>query len=135
MGDLLRSQGIQVIVAEQCGVFSRILTDFGPSHKVIDKNGEELLPVMMDKMSAFTEPYRTRIDLLTGARHGFEEGDTVTLSEVIGMTSIADELTSVNGMNFIIKKIIDSNSFVIDCDSSLFTAYERNGVAKHVKMH
>ena len=36
-------------------------------------------------------------------------------------------------MNFIIKKVIDSNSFVIDCDGSKFTPYDRNGVAKHVK--
>ena len=90
MGDLLRSQGIQVIVAEQCGVFSRILTDLGPSHTVIDKDGEELPPVMIDKMTAHSEPDGTRIDLLTGARHNFEEGSTVTLSEVIGMQSLGE---------------------------------------------
>ena len=31
-----------MIVADQNGVFSRILTDFGESHTVVDKDGEEI---------------------------------------------------------------------------------------------
>ena len=51
-------------------------------------------------MSTFAETNGTRIDLLTGARHNFEDGHTVTLSEVIGMNSINADQNSINGMNF-----------------------------------
>ena len=39
-----------MIVTDQNGVFSRILTDFGPKHVVIDKNGEPLSEVMIQSI-------------------------------------------------------------------------------------
>ena len=39
-----------MIVADNSGVFSRILTDFGPSHVVIDKNGEDPGEVMLNSI-------------------------------------------------------------------------------------
>lgn len=40
---------------------------------------------------------------------------------------------SVNGSSFKVTNVINRNSFVIDCDSSMYTPYERNGLAKNVK--
>ena len=36
-----------MIVADQHGLFSRVLTDFGEKHVVIDANGEEMADVMI----------------------------------------------------------------------------------------
>ena len=36
-----------MIVADQHGLFSRVLTDFGEKHVVIDPNGEEMADVMI----------------------------------------------------------------------------------------
>ena len=91
---------------------------------------------MIQSISAKTEADPSAgalIELLTGATHNFEEGATVMLSEVVGMVRKADSLNSINGMTFKVTQVCSRNSFVIDCDTSQFTAYERNGVAKNVK--
>ena len=36
-----------MVVADQNGLFSRVLTDFGEKHVVIDSNGEEMADVMI----------------------------------------------------------------------------------------
>ena len=36
-----------MVVADQNGLFSRVLTDFGEKHVVIDPNGEEMADVMI----------------------------------------------------------------------------------------
>ena len=43
-----------MIVADQNGVFSRVLTDFGSKHTVIDKNGEDIEPVIIRSIEAVT---------------------------------------------------------------------------------
>ena len=75
------------------------------------------------------------MELLTGATHNFEEGDTVILNEVVGMNCVesGQEGSSVNGLQFKVIERANRNSFVIDCDCSLYTSYERNGLAKQVK--
>ena len=37
---------------------------------------------------------------------------------------------SVNGQTFKIVEVINRNEFIIDCDTTEFTDYEVNGVAK-----
>jgi hypothetical protein len=51
---IARKSGIQTIVADQNGVFSRVLTDFGTKHTVIDKNGEDIEPVIIRSIEAVT---------------------------------------------------------------------------------
>jgi len=74
----------------------------------------------------------TLVELLTGATHNLEEGNILIFKEVIGMQCCEEykELTSINEMSFKVTEVINRNSFVIDCDSSKFTPYQRNGVAK-----
>ena len=75
-------------MTDQNGVFTRIITDFGSNHLVIDKNGEESQEVMIHQMSAKDDQdysSGTLVELLTGATHNFEEGDIITFSEVVGM--------------------------------------------------
>ena len=42
-----RSNKISMIVADQNGLFTRVLTDFGEKHVVVDANGEEMADVMV----------------------------------------------------------------------------------------
>ena len=58
------------------------------------------------------------------------------LKEVIGMrkkkSNTGEE--SVNGDTFKVVEVINRNEFVVDCDTTQFTEYERNGMAKQVKV-
>lgn len=75
----------------------------------------------------------TLVELLTGATHNLEEGTTVTFKEVVGMASLDDPSKSINTMSFKVAAVPNRHSFVIDCDSSKFSPYQRNGIAKAVK--
>ena len=46
-----RKRGAKFIAADCCGVFSRVFNDFGDQFEVLDKNGEELQDVMIQKIS------------------------------------------------------------------------------------
>ena len=41
-----------MIVADQSGLFSRVVTDFGPSHIVVDKDGEPILEAMIETIES-----------------------------------------------------------------------------------
>ena len=70
-----------MIVADQNGIFSRILTDFGPKHAVIDKDGEEVGEVMIYSIEQLTgekdgtPTQSAKITLIENATHGFSEKD------------------------------------------------------------
>ena len=90
-----RQKGIQTIVTDQNGVFSRVVTDFGPKHVVIDKNGEDIAEVMIYAIEPIvvkkqvddqeTQVQALKIKILPDTNHDFEDRDQVILSEVIGM--------------------------------------------------
>ena len=87
-------------------------------------------------MRPFSETDSTKgtlVELLTGSKHNLEEGSSVSFSEVIGMKNKLDASKSVNDAVFKVTNIVNISSFVIDCDSSLYSEYERNGVAKQIK--
>lgn len=97
-----------MIVADQNGVFSRILTDFGEKHTVVDKNGEDVEPVMIRSIEPVTatvkvegqpdkEVQRAKINLPQDKTHQFEDGDKVTLSEIIGMEQATTEAPAPKG--------------------------------------
>ena len=47
-----------MVIADQNGLFSRVLTDFGGKHVVVDSNGEEMADVMVygvERMTIKTE--------------------------------------------------------------------------------
>jgi hypothetical protein len=65
----------------------------------VDKDGEEIEQVMISKIEEVLEQdeAQAKITLLENAVHGFQESDTVTLSEVIGMEGLAGSEAGVNG--------------------------------------
>ena len=115
--------GIAVIVASTAGLFGQIFCDFGNEFTCIDTTGEQPLSVMVAFVSNDQEAV---VSCLDETRHGFEEGDYVTFSEVQGMT----ELNNCQPMKI---KVLGPYSFSIG-DTTGFSAYERGGYAKQVKM-
>ena len=68
-----------MIVADQNGLFSRIVTDFGANHSVNDKNGEEAGEVMIYAIEPIANG-KAKIHLPADKTHNLEEGDQVELS-------------------------------------------------------
>ncbi|KAL1479141.1 hypothetical protein MTO96_034839 [Rhipicephalus appendiculatus] len=76
---------IPLIVADTKGLAGQIFCDFGEKFRVLDDNGEPPRSVMISSISQ-----QGVVTTLHKARHGFEDGDYVTFSEVRGMTEIND---------------------------------------------
>jgi ubiquitin-activating enzyme E1 len=71
-----------------------VFNDFGNKFVVSDVNGEEPISAMIASITQ--EPEGGLVATLDEVRHGFEDGDTITFSEVEGMTEL-------NGTNHKIK--------------------------------
>lgn len=87
------------------------------------------------------------VTLIKGAQHGLQEGDTIELAEVKGMLKLESNEeqidtssnatksdVSVNGNQFKVLKVITTSTFVIDCDTRLFSKYARDGLVKQIKI-
>lgn len=115
-------KGIRFISADVRGLFTWAFCDFGESFEVFDKNGEECKEVLI---SLITQGNPGVVTTLNDARHGLEDGDTVTFKEVNGMDEI-------NGKQFRIK-VLSPTSFSIG-DTSAFGSYKREGIVVEVKV-
>lgn len=112
---------INMIVADVRGLYAQIFTDFGPKFTVVDTNGESPITAMIASITSDTEAVVTTLD---EARHGLEDGDVVTFTEVHGMTEI-------NGREFPVK-VLGPYTFSIG-DTTSLTQYERGGTVTQVK--
>ncbi|XP_022919652.2 ubiquitin-like modifier-activating enzyme 1 isoform X1 [Onthophagus taurus] len=123
IGEMTHSLGIALVIASTRGLFAQVFCDFGPSFTVLDVNGESPVSAMIADVSRDKESVVTCID---DTRHGMEDGDYVTFSEVIGMTEL-------NNCEPIKIKVLGPYTFSIG-DTSSYTKYERGGIATQVKM-
>jgi len=85
ISDFCHENGIAFILAETRGVFARIFCDFGPNFVVTDTNGENPVSVMI---AGVTKEEKGVVTCLDETRHGLEDGDYVTFSEIQGMTEL-----------------------------------------------
>ena len=76
---ITRKYNIALIIAQTRGLFGQIFCDFGEEFKVYDVNGANPLSAMVASISKDSEGVVTCLD---EARHGFEDGDYVTFTEV-----------------------------------------------------
>lgn len=74
-----RKHNVAVIIALTRGLFGQIFCDFGPEFTVYDINGANPLSAMIAGISKDTDGVVTCLDEV---RHGFEDGDYVTFTEV-----------------------------------------------------
>ncbi|XP_049268865.1 ubiquitin-like modifier-activating enzyme 1 [Rhipicephalus sanguineus] len=86
MAAYTHENNIPLIVADTKGVAGQVFCDFGEKFRVLDPNGEPPRSVMIKSISQKQGVVAT----VHKARHGFEDGDYVTFSEVRGMTEIND---------------------------------------------
>ena len=115
------SPPVAMLVADVRGLYAQVFTDFGPKFTVVDNNGEQPITAMI---ASITKEANAVVTTLDEARHGLEDGDVVTFSEVHGMTEI-------NAREFPVK-VLGPYTFSIG-DTTAFGDYERGGVVTQVK--
>ena len=76
---ITRKHNIALIIALTRGLFGQIFCDFGPEFTVFDVNGAEPLSAMI---AGITKDKDGVVTCLDEVRHGFEDGDYVTFTEV-----------------------------------------------------
>lgn len=123
IGDFAHSNGIALIIADTKGLFGQVFCDFGENFTVQDVKGEQPLSAMIASIS---KDVNSVVTCLEETRHGFEDGDHVTFSEVQGMVEL-------NGCEPRKVQVLGPYTFGIG-DTSNIGDYIRGGVATQVNM-
>ncbi|KAK1134014.1 E1 ubiquitin-activating protein [Melipona bicolor] len=123
ISEITHANDIALIIADTRGLFSQVFCDFGEKFTVVDINGEPPVSAMVASISQDAEGVVTCLD---DTRHGMEDGDYVTFSEVQGMTEL-------NGCDPIKIKVLGPYTFSIG-DTSKYYEYIRGGIVTQVKM-
>ncbi|KAG1656714.1 Ubiquitin-like modifier-activating enzyme 1 [Nymphon striatum] len=123
ISEISRSNGSCLIVCDTRGLFGQIFCDFGNSFQVVDSTGENSISAMVASVSKDKDGVVTCLD---EARHGLEDGDYVTFSEVKGMEEL-------NGCEPIKIKFLGPYTFSIG-DTTNYKDYIRGGIVTQVKM-
>lgn len=79
IAQITRKHNVALIIAVSRGLFGQIFCDFGPDFVVNDVNGTSPLSAMVASISKDKDGVVTCLDEV---RHGFEDGDFVTFTEV-----------------------------------------------------
>ncbi|KAJ6627557.1 hypothetical protein B0H10DRAFT_1995251 [Mycena sp. CBHHK59/15] len=115
--------GVFFIAAETRGLFGSVFNDFGPKFTCVDPTGEQSLTGMIVSVDQDKDGLVTCLD---ETRHGLEDGDFVTFTEVQGMT----ELNGCEPRKVAVK---GPYTFTIG-DTSSLGMYKRGGIFTQVKM-
>jgi len=84
---ITHAKNVCFISARTPGLFSQIFCDLGESFTVADVNGENPISTMCASISKEADGVVTCLD---ETRHGLEDGDHVSFTEVVGMTELND---------------------------------------------
>ncbi|KAI0375552.1 ubiquitin activating enzyme [Pilatotrama ljubarskyi] len=123
INDWTHANGVHFISADTRGLFGTAFNDFGPKFTCVDPTGEQPLTGMIVSVDRDKEGVVTCLD---ETRHGLQDGDFVTFSEVQGMT----ELNGCEPRKVTVK---GPYTFAIG-DTSNFGEYKSGGVFTQVKM-
>ncbi|KIM83749.1 hypothetical protein PILCRDRAFT_412109 [Piloderma croceum F 1598] len=123
INDWTHENGIPFIAAETRGLFGSVFNDFGPRFTCVDPTGEQPLSGMIVSVDKDQEGLVTCLD---ETRHGLEDGDFVTFTEVQGM----EELNGCKPRKVTVK---GPYTFTIG-DTSGLSDYIRGGIFNQVKM-
>lgn len=97
IADYCHENGIFVVIADTFGLFGFVFTDFGKQFTVVDTTGEDPVSGIISDIDA-----DGLVTALDETRHGLEDGDYVTFSEVEGMEGLngaSPREVTVKGMN------------------------------------
>ncbi|KAL9579253.1 MAG: hypothetical protein Q9203_006775 [Teloschistes exilis] len=121
ISDFAHANGIFIVIADIYGLFGSIFTDFGKQFAIADPTGENPVGGIVADIDA-----EGLVSALDETRHGLEDGDFVTFSEIQGMTALNDSEP---------RKITVKGPYTFSIgDVSGFGAYERGGLYTQVKM-
>ncbi|THH32904.1 hypothetical protein EUX98_g1245 [Antrodiella citrinella] len=123
INDWTHENDIHFIAAETRGLFGSVFNDFGPKFTCVDPTGEQPLTGMIVSVDKDADGLVTCLD---ETRHGLEDGDFVTFTEVQGMT----ELNACEPRKVSVK---GPYTFSIG-DTSNLSDYVRGGIFTQVKM-
>ena len=123
VAEVTRTNGIALIIADTRGLYAQIFNDFGEKFIVYDTNGEQPISTMISSVTHDSDGVVAAQD---ETRHGFEDGDHVTFSEVEGMTEL-------NGCTPKKIEVMGPYTFKIG-DTTQYRQYTRGGIATQVKM-
>ncbi|KAJ7507482.1 ubiquitin activating enzyme [Mycena galericulata] len=115
--------GVFFIAAETRGLFGSVFNDFGPKFTCVDPTGEQPLTGMIVSVEQETDGLVTCLD---ETRHGLEDGDFVTFTEVQGMTEL-------NGCEPRKVSVKGPYTFTIG-DTTNLQMYKTGGIFTQVKM-
>jgi len=118
-----QSPAVGLIVADTFGVAASVFVDFGDDFVVRDKDGEECRSAIV---AGITQENPGVVHTHEGRRHGFQDGDWVTFTELQGMT----ELNNAPARQI---KVTGPYSFTIG-DTSGLSPYLREGIVTQVKV-
>ncbi|RAH74005.1 E1 ubiquitin-activating protein ubaA [Aspergillus aculeatinus CBS 121060] len=121
IADFCHKNGIYLTITDTFGLFGYLFNDFGKNFTVGDATGEEPLSGIVASIDE-----EGLVSALDETRHGLEDGDFVTFSEVKGMEGLngcAPRKVTVKG----------PYTFSIG-DVSEFGTYEAGGIYTQVKM-
>ncbi|KAJ3043758.1 SPS-sensor component ptr3 [Rhizophlyctis rosea] len=122
INDITHKNGKAFIAADIRGLFGMTFNDFGDSFQVIDQTGEEPVNGMIAAVSSDKEGV---VACLEETRHGLEDGDYVTFTEIVGMPEL-------NGIEPRKVKVLGPYTFSIG-DTSAFGTYKTGGIFTQVK--
>jgi len=123
ISDMTHSKNIALIVASTRGLFGQVFCDFGTDFVISDKDGNQPVSVMI---TAITREEKSVVTCLDETRHGLEDGDYVTFSEVEGMLEL-------NGCPPRKVEVLGPYTFSIG-DTTNLSEYIKGGIATQVKM-
>jgi len=122
INDVCRKAGTRFIMTDTFGLFGNLFCDFGDDFVVYDTNGEEPVSAMLASVS---QDEKGLVTVLDEGRHGLEDGDYVTFSEIVGM----EELNACEAVPI---RVMGPYTFTIT-DTRGFGAYVRGGYMHQVK--
>jgi len=123
INDWTHANDIPFITAETRGLFGSVFNDFGSKFTCVDPTGEQALTGMIVSVDKDQEGLVTCLD---ETRHGLEDGDFVTFTEVQGM----EELNGCKPRKVTVK---GPYTFTIG-DTSDLSDYVQGGIFTQVKM-
>ncbi|KAJ3153574.1 SPS-sensor component ptr3 [Geranomyces variabilis] len=123
INDVTSKNGAAFIAADIRGLFGYSFNDFGPEFVVLDTTGEDAVTGIVANVSNDLEGV---VACLEETRHGLEDGDFVTFTEVIGMPEL-------NGITPRKVEVTGPYTFKIG-DTSGFGHYVSGGIFTQVKM-
>jgi len=108
MNEFCRQNKIGFIYTGTLGLYGFCFVDYGEKHEILDKNGEEPLNAIVVNINKDEEGL---VEVHEEKRHGFEDDDWVTFSEVEGMTEVNGKLFQIKVVNPFKFKIGNTSKF------------------------